>query len=69
MDTVGHPYLFQIGLELLPLFGRLVAHIVLIDTFTYTTDGEIVAVVLVPEDITSFKGRLRQVVDHLFLSE
>ncbi len=58
VDAIGHPYLLQVGLELFPLIGRLVAHVVFIHPFTDAADGEVVTVVLVPEDVTTLQGCL-----------
>ena len=67
--AVGEPYALCVGDEGAPLLGGLVALIVGIDRLEHLTDDEVVATVLVEEDIASVQGCLLKVIYEFLLVE
>ena len=69
MYAVGKPHLTQVGEESLPVLALVHYGGVLQDVLQQTADGQVVAAVLVPQDVASAQGSLRQVVDILLLPQ
>ena len=69
VDAVGEPHLLEVFLERLPLGGRAVAGVVLIDDLQRPPDRKVHAAVLVVENIPAALGSLGQVVDELLLAK
>ena len=69
VDSVAKPHLLQIFLEGLEVRRIAVPLVVGEDILQKFADLKVVSAVLVPDDVASGLGGLRQVVDHFFLVE
>ena len=67
MYSVAEPYLLEIFLKRLEVFGVPVAVVFCIYLLQKLTYLEVVTAVLVPDDVASHLRGLRQIVEHLFL--
>ena len=69
MYAVGKPHLTQVGEESLPVLALVRDGRVLQDVLQQMAYGQVVAAVLVPQDVASAKSRLCKVVDILLLPQ
>ena len=69
MDTVGKPYLLQICLQGAELLVGAVALVSRIHSLEHTAQGQVVAVILVPEYVAAPLGGLGQIVHEPLLVE
>ena len=66
--AVAEPYLLQILLESLVVGGVLIPPIIVVDGLEGHSQGEVVAAILVPDNVASGLCGLAQVVDHSLLA-
>ena len=69
VDAVGEPHLLEVLFERLPLLGRAVAGVVLVEGLQRAAHGKVRGAVLVEEDVAAALGGLGEVVDQLLLFE
>ncbi len=67
VNAIAEPYLFEIFLKSLEVFGITVSIVAGIDLFKEATELEIILAILIPDDVASHLRSLRQIVKHLFL--
>jgi len=66
VDAVGKPNAFQIGLEILPVFGILIPAVILVNIFQRASYGEVVLVILVIGNVTTRVTCLTEVINVFF---
>ena len=67
--AVREPYALHVGHKVLPILGRLVALIVGIHCLQHLANDEVVASVLVEQDVASLQGSLLEVIHEFLLVE
>ena len=69
VNTVGKPYALEVFFEVDELSGSLVAFVLCVECFEGTADTQVVAAVLVEEDITAVQGCFGEVINEGLLLE
>jgi hypothetical protein len=69
MDATREPYPMEVHLHRFEIVGGAVASIMKIDGFEAAADAQVIFSFLVEEDVPSFEGCLREIIDEFLLAE